>query len=111
MIQKNLKIAFQKYFKSCYGKILTQKQLELFQNFMLGKNVDIQILETELGIGFDLLITNREAFAYQYQFVYDVIPTEEQLDVFISFRLGILKNEKMLNDICAKKITFIQPEQ
>lgn len=111
MIEKNLRSAFQKYYKSCYGKLLSQKQLEHFINFMLGKNVDVRDIEKELGIVFDGFITNREAFAYQYQFVYDTIPTEEQLDVFISFRLGILKNEKILNEVCAKKLIFVQPEQ
>lgn len=108
-MDKRLSLQFKNYFKAKYGKTLSQEQLTLYQSFMLGKESDLLKVEEICGFLFDGQLTNREAFRYQYEFVYDAVPSEDQLDVFIAFRLGILKNIKILNEVCAKTKQSEQP--
>lgn len=109
MYNDKLKIAFKNYSKTILGRTLNAEELDVFSNYMLGKDNVTQKFESVCGVGFDGIKTNRTAFKYQYEFVYDCSPTEEQLDVFIAFRIGVLKNDKLLNEVCAKKPQFIQP--
>ena len=108
MVDTKIKIAFKNYFKSLYGRLPSAEQLFAFQSYLLGKDDDRQKVEDVCGISLDGIETKRMAFKYQYEFVYDSIPTEEQLDVFIAFRLGVLKNHVILNDVCAKNKHGVQ---
>lgn len=110
MVDVKLKTAFKNHFKSLYGKVINGEKLDLYVDFMLGKEINALMVESTCGFIFDGNITSREAFRYQYEFVYDEVPSEEQLDVFIAFRLGVLKNIKLLNDVCAKKTQPSQPQ-
>lgn len=109
MVEDKLKTAFKNYFKSLYDKSISGERLDLYIKFMLGKELNALQVESKCGFIFDGNMTNREAFRYQYEFVYDSIPTEEQLDVFIAYRVGILKNDKLLNEVCSKNAQDIQP--
>ncbi len=102
MVESKLKIAFKNYYKSLYGRLPSAEMLDSFQSFALGKNSDKVMAESVCGVSLDGIVSNRIAFRHQYEFVYDVVPTEEQLDVFIAFRIGALKNDKLLVEICAK---------
>lgn len=110
MVEDKLKTAFKNYFKSLYGKSISGERLDIYTKFMLEKELNALQVESKCGFMFDGNMTNRKAFRYQYEFVYDKVPSEEQLDVFIAFRLGALKDYKILNEVCANNIQQGQPQ-
>lgn len=109
MGDNKLKTAFRNHFKAAFGKAPTQEQVIRYQNYILGKEDDLKSVEKVCGVSLAGKFANRTAYRYQYEFVYDSIPTEEQLDVFIAYRVGILKNDKLLNEVCSKNAQDIQP--
>ena len=102
-IYKNLKTAYRRHFKNKYGKLLLADNVDVYMNYMLGKNLDLGFVSNSCDVFISESPSNRSAFSYQFEFVYDCRPTDEQLDVFISFRNGIIKDSKLLSDVCSLK--------
>ena len=110
MINKKFDLAFIKYFKSIYGKTLQLSKLEIYQRFLLGKDHDVLKVEKSCDISYEGYFTNREAYKYQYEFIYATEPSEEQLDVFIAYSIGVLKDTNFLTEMCKRenKVKFIE---
>lgn len=100
-VSKILKEAYRKQFESYYEKTsLTDEQLEVYMNFFLGKETDIQKVADICEIPFKESFSTRESFKKQFKFIYDKQPTEEQLDMFISFMLGVVTDLGAVVSVC-----------
>lgn len=100
-VSEILKEAYRKQFESYYEKApLTDEQLEVYMNFFLGKETDMQKVANVCGIYFKESFSTRESFRRQYKFIYDKQPTDEQLDMFISFMLGVVTDISAVTRVC-----------
>lgn len=106
---KFLKDAYRKQFESYYETILTDEQLEIYMNFFLGKEMDMDKVANVCGIPFKESFSTRDSFRRQFNFIYDFEPTDEQLDMFISFMLGVVTNIDKVIEICDNKQSYSRP--
>ena len=88
-IQDKLKKAYRNQFKKYYGRKLNDEQLKVYMDFFLRKELDAKKVSSVCNIPFNESFSDRESFARHFKFIYDFEPSEEQLDMFISFSLCV----------------------
>ncbi len=99
-VNSYLRKAYMKQFKTYYGRVPTDEQLNTYMDFFLRKNDDIKKVSDVCQIPFSESFSDRESFARHYKFIYGFDPSEEQLDMFISFSLCVVTDVWKVTKIC-----------
>lgn len=99
-VEKYLKKAYSDQFKSYYGRKPTEEQLKVYMSFFLRKEDDMKKVSEVCQIPFRESFSSRESFKSNFKFIYDFEPTEEQLDMFISFGLCVVTDVSVVTQVC-----------
>ena len=91
-VKKYLKDSYSKQFEIYYGRKPTQEQLNVYESFFLRKTDDAKKVGEVCQIPFDEKFSSRDVFRRNFKVIFDFEPSSEQLDVFISYRLGVISD-------------------
>lgn len=88
-VEKYLKEAYKAQFMSYYYRKPTDEQLKVYMNYFLRKENDPKKVSEVCSIPFNESFSDRSAYIRYFNTIYGFEPSEDQLDMFISFSLCV----------------------